>query len=167
VIIPPLPRYLFGGCCALAEHCSNVAKPEQASKLLGEISGLRNCLKKHVAGLGIGNCRVLDTCCVTDCIPTADAQTRVNALRTVTACDGIHFLGARYDWLVRNILNSSEQPSSKVKQFTKAKQHYWRGFRSLVGTNTLGANTQAGNSRGGHARNRAHRTLQFHPYKRK
>jgi hypothetical protein len=167
VVIPPLPRYLFGGCCTLAEHCPNVAKPEHASKLLGDIIGLRNCLKKHVAGLGIANCRILDTCCVTDCIPTADTNTRLKALRTVTARDGIHFLEAGYDWLVRNILNSSEHPSSKAKQSIKAKQHYWRGFRSPVGTNTPGTNTQGVNSRGGHARNRSHRTLHFHPYKRK
>jgi hypothetical protein len=167
VVVPPLPRYLFGGCCTLAVHCPNVAKPDHASKLLGDIIGLRNCLKKHVAGLGIANCRVLDTCCVTDCIPTADTNTRLQALKTVTARDGIHFLGAGYDWLVRNILNPSEHPSSKAKQSTKAKQHYWRGFRCPVCTNAPGVNTQGGNSRGGHAWNRSHRTLHFHPYKRK
>ncbi len=54
--------------------------------------GLRNCLKKHVAGVVISNCRVLDTCCVTDCNPTANLKTRIDALRAVTAKDSIHFL---------------------------------------------------------------------------
>jgi hypothetical protein len=161
VIVPPLPRYMFGGCCKLAEHCANVMKPKHASKLLGEVIDLRNCLKKHVAGLGIGNCRVLDTCRVTDCIPTADLQTRVGALRAVTAKGSIHFLGTGYNHLVRHVMHTPDQPNTNAKQPMEAKKHYWRGFRSPVGANAL-----AGNFRGGHAHTRAYRTMQHHPYRR-
>jgi hypothetical protein len=95
VIVPPLPRCLFGGCCKLAGHCPNVNEPDHVSKLLSEVIGLRNCLKRQVSGLGIANCRVLDTCCTTDFTPTADLQTRIRALREVTSQRPHSFYGKR------------------------------------------------------------------------
>ncbi len=62
--------------------------------------------KRFVAGLGASKCRVLDTCCVTDCSPTANSVMRVDALKKVTASDSIHFLNMGYDHLVKNIMQT-------------------------------------------------------------
>jgi hypothetical protein len=161
VVVPPLPRYLYGGCCNLAGHCSNVTKQEHAGKLLGEVTGLRNCLKKHIAGLGIANCRVLDTCCVTRCIPTADLQTRVSALKEVTAKDHIHFRAEGYANIVKHILSAQSTTQIVPTQQIEAKRYYWRGFRSSVGANSL-----VGTLRNARGHYKAHRTVHHHPYRR-
>jgi hypothetical protein len=138
-----------------------VTKQDHAGKLLGEVTGLRNCLKQHIAGLGLANCRVLDTCCVARCIPTADLQTRVSALKEVTAKDHIHFTVEGYANVVKQVLSTLNPPQTTPTQRQDAKKYYWRGFRSSVGANTVvGA---ARNTRGHY---KAHRTVHHHPYRR-
>jgi hypothetical protein len=46
VIVPPLPRYLFLGCCKQSGHSTNVSDPNHGSTLLSDTIGLRNHLKK-------------------------------------------------------------------------------------------------------------------------
>ncbi len=161
VVVPPLPRYLYGGCCKLAGHCSNVTKQDHAGKLLGEVTGLRNCLKQHIAGLGLANCRVLDTCCVASCIPTADLQTRISALKEVTAKDHIHFTVEGYANVVKQVLSTRNPPQTTATQRLDAKKYYWRGFRSSVGANTV-----VGAARNARGHYKAHRTVHHHPYRR-
>jgi hypothetical protein len=134
IVIPPLPRFLFSGCCSQPGHSGNVHKDGHAQKLLTDTIGLRNCLKKFVASLGLGNCRVLDSCCVTDCASTVNITVRLDALRTVTANDSVHFSSVGYDNLVRNILRESitRDVSGDNRQLS-SKTHFWRGFRSTVG----------------------------------
>jgi hypothetical protein len=133
-VIPPLPRFMFSGCCSQPGHSGNVQKDGHAQKLLTDTIGLRNCLKKFVASLGLGNCRVLDSCCVTDCATTANITVRLDALRTVTANDSVHFSSVGYDNLVRNILRESiTRDVSGDKRPLSSKTHFWRGFRSTVG----------------------------------
>jgi hypothetical protein len=91
-MIPPLPRFLFSGCCSQSGHSGTVNKDSYAQKPLTDTIGLRNCLKKFVASLGLSKCRVLDSCCVTDCAPTANINSRLDALKKVTAQDSMHFL---------------------------------------------------------------------------
>jgi hypothetical protein len=161
VVVPPLPRYLYGGCCRLAGHCSNVSKQDHPGKLLGEVTGLRNCLKQHIAGLGLVNCRVLDTCCVASCTPTADLQTRVSALKEVTAKDHIHFTAEGYANLVQQVLSTRNPPQTTPSHRLDAKKYYWRGFRS-----TVGAISVAGSARSARGYHKAHRTVHHHPYRR-
>jgi hypothetical protein len=47
----------------------------------------------------ISNFRVLDTCCTTGCISTANTPSRISALRQVTAKNGVHFVTAGYKHL--------------------------------------------------------------------
>jgi hypothetical protein len=174
VVVPPLPRYLFAGCCKQADHCANVTKPEHASKILSDAIGLRNSLKKFVPGLGLSNCRVLDTCCVTDCIPPANVDNRIEALRAVTAKDGVHFSDIGYDRMVKHIMQIPAKPhiATSVRSTSgTAKVHYWRGFRSPVGSTANVNNSRSTvQGRGAHARGGLHRGTRhhnpYHPYRR-
>jgi hypothetical protein len=61
----------------------------------------------------------------------------VEALKAVTAADGVHFTDMGYDCMVKNIVQIPAKPTG-IPQ-TKAppgtsKMHYWRGFRSPVGS---------------------------------
>ncbi len=80
VEVPPLPRYLFAGCCTQVDHSTNVSEPGFAKSLLTEVIGLRNGLKKFVSGLGVPACCVLDSLCITDCPVTANMETKLEAL---------------------------------------------------------------------------------------
>ena len=45
VILPPLPRYTCGGCCAEATHASNTANADHAVNMVGRVSHLRKLLR--------------------------------------------------------------------------------------------------------------------------
>jgi hypothetical protein len=142
VVVPLLPRYLCAVCCKQVGHCPNVEKPEYVSHFLADFIRLRNCLKRFVAGLGASKCRVLDTCCVTDCSPTANSVMRVDALKKVTARDSIHFLNMGYDHLVKNIMQTFAYPeSTPTGKHLTAKVYYWQGFRSPMGSSVAASNT--------------------------
>jgi hypothetical protein len=85
IIIPPLPHYLFSGCCRQPDPSTNVEVPGHSTKLLSETICLRNSLKKFVCDLGLCRCHVLDSCCVTDCPATANTASRIEALKKVCA----------------------------------------------------------------------------------
>ncbi len=160
-----LPRTFFG------RHC-NVSTAGHAKKLLTDTISLRNSFKKYVAGLGLSYCRVLDSCCVTDCTSTANIDSRLEALKTVTAQDSVHFLSPGYDNLICNILHTDTvvQGSSGNKPIS-SKSHLWRGFRSTVGAAaTTPSNWPISRGRGNHDRGRSlrggsHDQL-FHPYQK-
>ncbi len=168
VIIPPLPRYLFTGCCRLPDHSTNVRDPGHSTKLLTDTICIRNNLKKLVSELGI-SCHVLDSCCVTDCPTTANTMTRIEALQRVCAPDGVHFSPIGYDNLVSAITHSPAMamdttPMKKTQQGT----HYWRGFCSAVGSSTV-QKANRGSLRGGKfgRQDRGTRNPRlFHPYRR-
>ncbi len=88
IVIPPLPRYLFAGCCKQNDHSTNVGDPDHAKTILADVIGLRNTLKKFVSGLGLNRCRVLDSCSVTDCTATEDLTTS-GPLRLAMACTSV------------------------------------------------------------------------------
>jgi hypothetical protein len=176
IVVPPLPRYMFAGCCKQPSHCPNVAGVEHAKKILSDVIGLRTCLKKFLAGLGLAHCRVLDTCCIADCIPTATVDIRVEALKAAMAADGVHLTDMGYDLMVKSIVQLSAKPTSTTHSDAPSgtsKMHYWRGFRSPVGSvvnlpssnwTSRGRGAQA---RGAQARACPHRdNRQYHPYRR-
>ncbi len=150
IIIPPLPRYLFTGCCRQPDHSTNVKDTGHSTKLVTDTISIRNNLKKFVSELAI-RCHVLDSCCVTNCPTTANTPTRIEALQPVCAPDGVHFSPTGYDNLVAAITQSPvmalEVTSGTERQ---PKIHYWRGFRSAVGSSSALNNNRdfsvAGNS---------------------
>jgi hypothetical protein len=174
IVIPPLPRFLFAGCCSALGHSTNVDSEGHAQKLLTDIIGLRTCLKKFVASLSLGNCRVMDSCCVTECVSTANITTRLDALKTVTATDSVHFTSVGYENLVRNIVREGNRNVSDARKQTSSKLHFWRGFRSTFGaaavTPNYRTNWQPGRDRGGSGRGRpfrgGRRHHPFHPYRK-
>jgi hypothetical protein len=159
MVIPPLLRYLFSACCTQAAHSLNVNNTGHAKQLLTDTIGLWNCLKKLVSDLGLSSCRVLDSCCVTDCIPTARIIIRLEALKTVTARDRVQFLSIGYDHLVRSILHTDAIASSGRDRMPDAsKSHFWRGFRSTAGSAVTTTNDRpSSRGRGGHGRGRSFR----------
>jgi hypothetical protein len=169
VVIPPLPRYLFSGCCNQTGHSPNVNKDGHSKRLLTDIIGLRNSLKKYVSNLGLLNCRVIDTCCVTDCNVTSDIDSRIEALKLVMAKDSVHFLSTGYDNMVTSIVRTCAGTLNVKPAAAKAsKSHFWRGFRSTVGSSASTPSSRPSyRGRGHYGRGRGYGgTNRHHPYKR-
>jgi hypothetical protein len=168
IIIPPLPRYLFTGCCTKSDHSTNVKSSGHCTKLLTDTISIRNNLKKFVSELGIRG-HVLDSCCVTSCPTTANTTTRMEALKTVCAPDGVHFLPAGYENLVTAITHAPIRALDLAPgNDRQAKVHYWRGFRSAVGTCSVPSNNRCSLRGGKSVKN--DRVIRnpgfFHPYRR-
>jgi hypothetical protein len=168
IIIPPLPRYLFTGCCMKPDHSTNIKSTGYCTKLLTDTINIRNNLKKFVSELGIRG-HVLDSCCVTSCPTTANTTTRIEALRTVCAPDGVHFLPAGYENLVAAITSAPIRRLDLTPVNARpAKIYYWRGFRSAVGSRAV-PSLNRGSLRGGNTgkNDRGYRNPHFfHPYRR-
>jgi hypothetical protein len=164
--VPPLPRYLFSGCCHQKDHSTNVSVPGHSSKLLSDIIGLRSALKKFVASLGISKCLVMDSCCIVDCPTTANNASRIESLKSVFTQDGVHFTAEGYDNLVASVNKSvSSLTMSTSVASTSKKQHYWRGFKSLIGSSVTVPHVRGG-VRGGKAARGGRPFRHFHPYRR-
>jgi hypothetical protein len=177
IVIPPLPRYLFSRCCSDKGHCTNVTEPEFPSEMLSGFIKQRNELIRLLVQSGLKDFKVMDTCCTTSCIQTANIQTRLAELTKVLSDDGVHYnvigrknLAERTIKCLGSVLSNGKTP---VKQTT----FFCRGFRSLrgsvlpravagVGSHPFGnqlRGTLRGRARGGL---HGHRTRGFHPYKR-
>jgi hypothetical protein len=168
ILVPPLPRYLFTGCCNQPGHSTNTSAPGYSSTLLSDTICLRNLLKKFVVGLGIKRCQVMDSCCVADCPATANTVTRLEALKKVCAQDGVHFTPEGYSNLVNSIVKCDSLLSVKSKIATVVKQcHYWRGFKSSRGSALGNTSTgMRGGMRGGKFGRGGRFIRPFHPYRR-
>ncbi len=168
ILVPPLPRYLFTGCCNQPGHSTNISAPGYSTTLLSDTIGLRNLLKKFVVGLGIKRWLVMDSCCVADCPATANTATRLGALKKVCAQDGVHFAPDGYHNLVELIVKCDSLLSVKsvIAAPTAAKQcHYWRGFKSCRGS-ALGNTSLRDATRGGKFGRGGRFARTFHPYRR-
>jgi hypothetical protein len=60
VIIPPMPRYLTGGCCANPGHGTNVHEEGYGIAMLDKLTYLRGQMKKKLKDLGVRNYWLLD-----------------------------------------------------------------------------------------------------------
>jgi hypothetical protein len=171
VIIPPLPRGLFSRCCKDDGHCTNVNDENFAAELLSGFIGLRTDLIRHLVKAGISNFKVLDACCVTNCVTTANLPEQLEGLQKVTLADGIHFNQDGYSNMVDRAFKCIETMSSSPKT-KRISTHFWRGFRSpkgaviapeVVGRLPATRTVQRGRMRGGNA---GRQYGGFHPYKR-
>ncbi len=137
IVIPPLPKYIFAGCCSDPDHCVNLKNPEHKEKLLSDFIQLRHILIKELIANSVKNFKVLDTCSVTALNCTANTSTRIAALADVTAQDGVHFTSDGYFNLARSIGAGMDSLAESRPPKRRQKQYFWRGFRSVLGSDKL------------------------------
>jgi hypothetical protein len=179
VVLPPLPRYLFAGCCNDPGHCSNRRENNFQTDIMSGFIKLRNGLIKQLVDSGLNNFKVMDSCCATTCKGTAGLPERITALRNVTSKDGVHFVQEGYKNIAERCKSCLKQLVSGPQKMTpnrKPTSFFWRGFRSSRGSTmsarvtkplqagygTASRSSLRGNPRGGHGS----RYRSYHPYKR-
>jgi hypothetical protein len=60
VILPPMPRYISGSCCANLSHGTNVGEEGYGIEILDKLTGLRGLMKKNLKDIGLKNFWLLD-----------------------------------------------------------------------------------------------------------
>ena len=58
ILIPPIPRYMFGGCCADGTHAPNTKEPDHAKDTLTDHIRIRSKLKNCIITKGKTNTRI-------------------------------------------------------------------------------------------------------------
>jgi hypothetical protein len=149
VVVPPQPRYLFNGCCADSEHCTNVPNKDHSSKLLAATMRMRENLKKKLHSK-LSKYWVADSCMAcpggtggTDRV----AADRIACLKDVCAADGVHFSVDGYRNIavyLKNVVTdlcSGKLGKSNLSVHNTVSsavsgtgQHFWRGISSPVGS---------------------------------
>ncbi len=103
ILVPPLPPYLFAGCCDSPLHCVNVRESAHAESLLSATSRMRALLKRKLADLVPGTTWVMESCSVL--LESADMTVpeKLSKLRTVYGTDGVHLRPEGTENLAKNI----------------------------------------------------------------
>jgi hypothetical protein len=151
VIIPPMPRYLSGGCCSIPTHSTNVMDEGHSIAMLDKLTGLRVQMKKKLQDIGVKNYWLLD--CLGAILGIAPPENR-GSNREISAeivekigTDNVHltdsgrknvatvvcrtFLSLRDGKIGKNCPAEKE---SGIGSCVKKSQHFWRGFVSPVGS---------------------------------
>ena len=142
VILPPLPRFVAGGCCGEASHARNTEQDGHGEKMLQGIMHLRKIVRDELVSSSLTGYWVAD--------PVA-ALLDSDLLRPVSATELSHFLGGDnvhftplgYTKLVAGITNCFEKAVKKLSQSAASysvsgssgapSKFYWRGFISTHG----------------------------------
>jgi hypothetical protein len=145
IILPPLPRYLFRGCCPEYGHASNVSEEGYQVEMLEGLARLRAILKKQIVNIGLDKAWVGEG--VGDLVPPSvkDKDDIIVCLRESCAADGVLFTDEGYATLSSNIHRSLESRFVKCCESMSAAasvsgrggrpgNFYWRGFMSPVGS---------------------------------
>jgi hypothetical protein len=117
---------------------------------------------------GLKNFKVLDTCCVTTCKATANLNDRVVEMRKVTSKDGVHFVAAGYGNLAARVTASLVALAAAPRREPKSIVHFWRGFKSDIGSMKPKVSVSVTVRGRGHSNLRGRRLARgFHPYHRR
>jgi len=108
IFIPPIPRYMFGGCCADSSHAPNTREPEHAKDTLTDHTRIRNKLKQCIItkGKSNSNTRILDV--INALAEDQNSPTdKIKALRTHTSSDNVHLTTHGYHLLAKAIAGTT------------------------------------------------------------
>ena len=160
VILPPLPRYIGGGCCTNMTHAGNTADSGYSEQITEKVAHLRKKLRKHLGKTSLDGNWVPDT--LSGLVPSTEGKETcikdtAAELGNLFGGDNVHFTPDAYKKLAYSILNGIEKAVHRSAQaecrvVAEKRTHYWRGFCSQRGSKRAGQRNQAtgvGGVRGG------------------
>jgi len=173
IIVPPLPRYLFSGCCNSPDHCTNRTTERYPEKFLSKNDHLRNLVKSETNRLGLKNHWVLDSSAALaggeGVGPLAEKMVRI---RDSLAPDGVHLTATGTKRIYNGILDAisrierQKQTGNGSGNAARRNGFYWRGFISPVGSATRGEGGGGGGPCRSGDRQGRDRRYGNHPYHR-
>jgi len=163
IVVLPIPRYAFGGCCANTTHAPNTHDPLHAETILAGHTKHRKIIIKALTDTGIRNMRVLDFVGIY-CKNHESTEERIANLQNIYCEDNVHLVENGYTKLAQAITELAfslghnapdDQRSIARRDVTVvAARKAWRGF---VSTPSIGKVSSGKFKRGGG---------RVHPYRR-
>ena len=160
VIMPPLPRYVFCGCCLDRFHSTNVGEEGYSAQILEATLHFRKLVKTSLVGNeDLGQFWVTDTLACLGSIPPTMPE-KLNQLRASLGTDGVHLTAEGRMHLFNNLaktildmksgsLGRPPKPAvAAASSSVSGKTFYWRGFVSDRGSVSRPA-AHRGRGRGG------------------
>jgi hypothetical protein len=164
VIMPPLPRYVFFGCCMDRFHSTNVREEGYSSQILEATLHFRKLVKTSLIGnKDLGQFWVTDTLACLGAIPPTMPE-KLNLLRASLGPDGVHLTDVGRMHLFNNLakvildlksgsIGRPPKPAvAAASSSVSGKTYYWRGFVSDRGSVSRPA-AHRGRGRGGRGGN--------------
>ena len=133
VFLPPLPRYLFTPCCNEEGHCDGVGEDGYALELLQKSNVVRKQIKDN---LTTHHTKIVVPTLYDTMFPDATTPGKIlEKLRKISSNDGVHLTPDGYRLWSEAILKVvNEKMLGDASTHPKAKQYFWRGFISPVGS---------------------------------
>jgi hypothetical protein len=146
--------------------------------MLTDFMSLRGLLIRLLVDMGKKNFKVVDSCCTTSCIPTANTSARIKELHKVMDKNGVHFTTDGHQNMAKRCTACIKALIQSKSKKSKHSTHFWRGFKSPVGSKRTALH-RPGSTRGQHGRGQGPqhggrgqilcgRTMSrsYHPYRR-
>jgi hypothetical protein len=147
LIIPPLPRYLYTGCCGNKHHCTNRKNEEYELSLLHATTHFRPVLKEALLKQGLDKFFVIDGIgALLGVLPGGNRGAPAEIVRELTgfcATDGVHFTDTGYANFAKTVIAAAKgvrdgtlTKSNSVNPVSgriSGTSYFWRGFVSPVG----------------------------------
>jgi len=135
VVVPPIPRYINGGCCEEKGHSLNVKDNNYAVDLINELRQVRKVYKTELTG---GKSWVLDPIGALIEKENTSSEEAVEELRSLYVEDNVHLNRLGYERLAKGIVNginraitmSRNRDTSSTVSGTRA---LWHGLESERG----------------------------------
>jgi len=144
VLIPPLPRFVFGGCCKLKDHAAGSGTGDSPKNMIEKISHVRKIAKGGVQNLNISNWWMADT------LGALGGEDALTELKHVTAKDNVHFTGTGYAKIGEEIKSCLAKITGRSRmQVERPTSYYWHGFNSPNGAMGPRRGAQRGGGGGG------------------
>ena len=160
VVIPPIPRYVSGGCCTEIGHSTNTGKPDYKLSMVNKITHLRKILRGELKLNGSSLTRYWVVDAVTDLssssVGKADPQGSVSSLCEIFTTDNLHLTKLGYTRLAGSIADAAQTANKKQSTADciitgETRQFYWRGFTSLHGGKRAAHSASTYRKGGGHS----------------
>jgi len=143
ILVPPLPRFVFGGCCRAKNHAIGSGTETAAKNMIGRIAHLRKVAKTELQKIGGENWWLADM------VSGLGGVENLAELKSMMAPDNVHFTGVGYSKIGAEIFEGISKVKTKVERAApKPKVYYWHGFTSTNGATGL-RRDHSGTNRGG------------------
>ena len=140
VVLPPIPRYISGGCCSDTNHSGGVTAVR--ADLLESCKHLRKVLKEELLKIKQEGVWVADVVAgiAAPSDNTGNTDKLMDSYRDIFTADNVHMTTVGYARLATTIVESVERAKTAITSGTadilitgEKRNFYWRGFASIRG----------------------------------
>ena len=135
MFIPPIPRYVFGGCCSDTSHSTNIHEKDHSASMVSAHSRLRSTLKHELIKKRENGIWVLDV--LGSLTQKSGLEAQVQQLKLLTDKDNVHLNLEGYTAIADGIVDACKKLGKKTDTAASIVsvpgRTSWRGFETYPG----------------------------------